>query len=419
LTAACAPDYRRQLEIEIRFHLGPGLLTLRRVLFWMHLAAGSVAGLVILVMSVTGVLLMYEKQLVAWADDAPRSAAPAGAERLPLQALLEAVRDAYPTAPPTAVTVSTEHGAPLAVTLGREGVVFVDPYDGRILGEGSRAARQFFQAVTGWHRWLGAQEDARPLARAVTGASNLAFLFLVLSGAVLWWPRERTERAFRAVALFRRGLEGRARDFNWHNVTGLWLWMPLVLVVSSAVAISYPWAGDLLHRALGEKPPPRGRPSTPGPAGSGTREPSLAGLDRMWARAQAQVPGWQTITFRLPADDGPVAFSIDTGRGAIRPDRRAQLVVARDGAVVRFEDYARQSPARRVRGWLRFIHTGEAFGLPGQTLAGLASAGGALLVWTGLALAWRRFVAWRDRHARRADAPAAAHLTTTLQGEPQ
>lgn len=49
---------------------------------------------------------------------------------------------------------------------------------------------------------------------------------------------------------------------------------------------------------------------------------------------------------------------------------------------------------------MRFAHTGEYYGLAGQTLAGLASAGGAVLVYTGLALAWRRFVAWLRRRAR-------------------
>src|SRR5688500_12969515 len=121
-----------------------GFLTVRRVLFWMHLVAGSVAGLVILVMSVTGVLLMYEKQLVSWADDVPASTAVPAADKLPLEALLQAVRGARPAAPATAVAVSAERGAPVTVTLGGEGVVFVDPYDGRILGEGSRRARAFF-----------------------------------------------------------------------------------------------------------------------------------------------------------------------------------------------------------------------------------------------------------------------------------
>jgi len=44
---------------------------IRTVLFWAHLAAGTVAGVVILIMSVTGVALTYEKlmpddRIVQW-----------------------------------------------------------------------------------------------------------------------------------------------------------------------------------------------------------------------------------------------------------------------------------------------------------------------------------------------------------------
>ena len=56
--------------------------------------------------------------------------------------------------------------------------------------------------------------------------------------------------------------------------------------------------------------------------------------------------------------------------------------------IVPFTD---QSPGVQARRWVRFLHTGEALGLAGQTLAGLASAAAALLVWTGLSLALRRF----------------------------
>ncbi len=54
--------------------------------------------------------------------------------------------------------------------------------------------------------------------------------------------------------------------------------------------------------------------------------------------------------------------------------------------------------------------TGEAFGLLGQTIAGLVSAGGCVLVYTGLALSWRRFFAWRRRLA------AAAERVSPLEG---
>jgi uncharacterized iron-regulated membrane protein len=130
------------------------------------------------------------------------------------------------------------------------------------------------------------------------------------------------------------------------------------------------------------------------------------------------VPGWQTIALRLPEGNGPANFTIDTGRGAIRPDWRSQLVLdRRTGEVVRFEPYAGQSPARRVRAWLRWLHTGEAGGVWGQTLAGLASAGAALLVWTGLALALRRLRAWQQRAPRQSVVVVETVIDASLQGE--
>ena len=43
-------------------------MKLRSFIFWPHLITAVSAGLVILLMSVTGVLLTYERQMLAWAD---------------------------------------------------------------------------------------------------------------------------------------------------------------------------------------------------------------------------------------------------------------------------------------------------------------------------------------------------------------
>ena len=52
---------------------------------------------------------------------------------------------------------------------------------------------------------------------------------------------------------------------------------------------------------------------------------------------------------------------------------------------------------RRLRMVLRFAHTGEVVGIVGQTIAGVVSAGASVLVYTGLALSWRRFRSWQVR----------------------
>jgi uncharacterized iron-regulated membrane protein len=61
------------------------------------------------------------------------------------------------------------------------------------------------------------------------------------------------------------------------------------------------------------------------------------------------------------------------------------------GDIIRRESFADLSTGRQVRTWTRFLHTGEALGWAGQAIAGLACLGGCFLVYTGFALAWRRF----------------------------
>ncbi len=134
-------------------------------------------------------------------------------------------------------------------------------------------------------------------------------------------------------------------------------------------------------------------------------EVSFAGIDPAWKRAETQVPSWRTIALRVPANArAPLVFTIDSGDGG-RPDLRAQLTLKRgSGDLVKWEPFSANSAGRRLRSWIRFSHTGEAGGIPGETIAAIASLGACFLVWTGISLAIRRLWAaiGRRRNASRA-----------------
>lgn len=384
---------------------------MRPMLFWTHLAAGVVAGVVVFVMSATGVALTYQKQLTAWADLRGLIVAPAtdGAGALNADSLLTLAQRSA-DAQPTSLVVRAGVVAPVEVIFPESRRRFMDPYTGAVLGEGSRAMRAFFRSMTDWHRWLALDGDRRAAGRAVTGASNLAFLVLVLTGIWLWWPRRKTRIAFRNVMTFRRGLSSKARDFNWHNVIGLWSFAPLVIIVASGAVISYPWASDLVYRVAGERPPTRERIERPDASGPSTarRTPPLSvaptprisvheALTTARATAAQRMPDWRAITLTLPRSDSAVfAFTLDRGMGG-EPHKRAQLALAPTGVETRWQTFDGQSTARRWRSILRFAHTGEVLGVFGQTLAGVVSFGAALLVYTGLALSWRRLRTWQRR----------------------
>ena len=385
-------------------------MRLRSILFWLHLVCGVVAGVVILIMSVTGVLLAYQRQITAWADTRGYRIEPA-AERLTADAILVRVRESRPDVSPTAVMVRSEPTAPASLTIGTGRQLFVDPYSGAVLGEGNgQGVRSFFRVVVEWHRYVAASGASRPLGRAVTGASNLAFLFIVLSGLVLWFPRSWKWTTVRNISWFKGGLRGKARDFNWHNTIGFWSAIPLAIIVASGVVISYPWATGLVYRAYGEGPPAPPAAAARGAGAPGAKQEGTPGarggraqvetvpLDTMIATAAAHMPEWTTISVALPSGNAPrVVLTLDSGDGG-QPQKRATLTLKRrDGSVERWEPFASQSPGRRARTWLRFAHTGEYYGLIGQTAAGIVTGGAVVLVWTGIAMALRRFLSWRKR----------------------
>ena len=382
-------------------------MSFRSFIFWPHLVCGVAAGVIILIMSATGVLLTYEKQMVAWAD---KQRMPVIASEAPALGITDLIRSVHTSTgeTPSSIAMPASADAPALVMAGQRRVL-VDPRTGQLLGDSAPRLRAFFRSVTDWHRWLALTGQQRALGKAVTGWANLIFAFIVLSGMYLWLPKIWRWRQVRSIVWFRGGLRGKARDFNWHNAIGIWSSVPLFLVVISALPISFPWASNLVYRLAGEAPPAAAPRIPPGGERAARSGPlALDGLDEAWARAITQSQGWQLITVRVPASpDAPFVFTIDRGYGG-QPHLRGTLTVPRDGSQAsKWETFEAQSRGRRARSISRFLHTGEVLGLAGQTVAGLVSLGGVVLVWTGLALTWRRFRAWRARGAVERDSIAA------------
>jgi uncharacterized iron-regulated membrane protein len=392
---------------------------IRKTVFWIHLCCGVAVGLVVLMMSATGVILTYERQMLDWQTRDYYADPPADAERLPIESIVASAALGEPGFEATSARLAADPRAPVLLGAGRTGSRYLNAYTGEVLGEPPQALQAFFGAVTGWHRWFNASGESRAAWRAVTGISNLAFAFLILSGLYLWLPRVSKWTMFKAHLLFNRhALKGKARDYNWHHVLGFWTSIPLFVVVATAVVFSYPWASNGVYRAFGEDPPAarggaaagrgvpppgavadRGQPGRAIDAGTrgaaaerATRVETLS-LDALFARAASHVDSFQTITVNLPGPEArDVSFAIDQGNGGQPQLRHNLTLAAATGDVVSWQPFESQSPGRRARTWIRFLHTGEALGIAGQTVAGIVSLTSIIMVWTGLALAYRRLI---------------------------
>ncbi len=392
---------------------------IRAVVFRLHLSVAVAAGVVILMMAATGVILSLEETVAGIAERRYFVDAAYGSPRLAPEEVVAAVGFEA-----TSLRYRAHPRAPVQVHQGRDGHAYVDPYTGEVLGEGPSALDRFFDGVHDWHRWFNVSDGSVRRARAVTGAVNVAFLFLLLTGPLLWFPRRLTRKALANALLIRPGAKGAWRDLSWHQVVGIWSAVPLLLIAASGVTTSYPAVGDRVYPVVGAVVPVEAWPGgVVGVGGEATRAVAGAGdevggagegaeadeggsagdLGAVLATAESWVPGWRAMILTLPRPGaGEVRVEVQGGRAG-QPQRTGYLTVdAATGAVREWESFADDTPGRRAQQFLRYAHTGEYWGLGGQLLAGLFTLAATVMVWTGLSLAVRRarrFV-WVRRSSR-------------------
>ena len=429
-------------------------MKLRTVLFWLHLCAGVSAGVVILIMSVTGALLTFQQTILRTIERSQRYVDGAG---LTLRACRSTrcsracaraipgrrAGDGHLRVGSAQRAGGRDRGAGhgLRQSLHRRGA-------GHRIGAGARVLPQRDQLAS-----LSRDERRRsapPAARSPARAMRRSWCWRS-AGCTCGGRGSGACGTSRAVTWFRRGVRGRARDFNWHNTIGFWCAPVLIVLTMSGMVISYTWASNLVYTITGSPRPvaAAGRGGGPGGRGGGQgggrggRGAVRAAAARRLAsdaprRGRTRQRAGASGRRRLRATAAPVVADrrrcssarrrvrcrpgarsrCGCRRGpAVRRRRRSQT--ARTGTASRdrrSRSTAGPAPRRdgsRTRRRLpaRSCAAGCASRTPASSAAwrarrwpGWPASAAAFLVWTGLALSLRRFAAWRAAARGRAAA---------------
>jgi uncharacterized iron-regulated membrane protein len=199
----------------LRYPQGVGL---RKALFQIHLWSGLILALYVLVMSVTGTVLIYRRELAKAFSTQPHVIAGPG-PRMTIAELTEVARRTHPGYEVNRVFQSRNPDQPTEIWLDR----------GYSLNLGFRLVL-----------WLVDLHDnllsgrTGHLANAVGGVCVTA---ICLSGIVIWWP---------GVRKWRRSLtidwKSNLRSFNWslHSALGFWSFAFIFMWGISGIYLSWP-----------------------------------------------------------------------------------------------------------------------------------------------------------------------------------
>lgn len=360
---------------------------LRPLVWRLHFLSGFLAAPIVLSLAVTGILFAWHPQIEAALHHETLTAVAEGPAR-PLGEQVEAARRVHPGWSVEAVTPAAPKAGgeqTTAVTLSPPvtdspefglasgaSSVYVDPASATVTGEITEANRP-----SEWLRNLHSSWRLGPVAEPLTELAASWVLVSLLSGLVLWWPRNRRllARAFR----FRR--PGRPRWRSLHTTLGVGISVALLVIIGSGLSWTN-FAGawiDVARAQLGSTTPEVSTALTAGTAAVGTGHGQhhgsdgaarpvpadlTAGIDRVQASATAAgMTG--VLEFEPPAAAGQ-AWTVSTVDNRWPIDATSVAVDPATGAVtdrVGWADYPLLAKATTLG--ITF-HQAEMFGLNNQ-----------------------------------------------------
>lgn len=217
-----------------------------------HLWVSVPFGIVITITCFTGALLVFEKEITALCVGDITVVTPVG-EPLPVSVIADKVDATLPAdVDVKGVVVSSSPDEAYRVNLSKpkKAAVYVNQYTGEVIGKDERMS--FFQTVFRLHRWL---MDSNPgegkvfWGKMVVGASTLAFVVILLTGLVIWWPRNRKMLGNRLQIALRKGKNRFWYDL--HVAGGFYAMLLLLAMALTGLAWSFEWYSNGVYTLLG------------------------------------------------------------------------------------------------------------------------------------------------------------------------
>ncbi|HVF96425.1 MAG TPA: PepSY-associated TM helix domain-containing protein, partial [Flavisolibacter sp.] len=356
-----------------------------------HLYLSLTAGLVILIACATGAILVFEKDLQMAFNKSRYYVEVSGTLQLSADSLINRVKESYPLAKVNGIKLydDAKRSAEVSVAFPPEKeagqqaqknqkseiskaakpvapqrqpgfTVFINPYTGQVLEKYSYRETGFY-TVFALHRWLLGGEGS--VGKYIVGFATFIFLFILVTGIILWWPRTRKILQQRLRIKWRAGWKRINHDM--HLVFGFYSAIFLFLIAFTGLAWSFEWFNNGIYKVTGsalKSPPP--------PKSTYVAAAKTISLDKASAVVRALYPSYESVSFSLPKDSTEAVTLTVLPKDAVHESATDAVYLDQyTGTVLGHLEYGDRSLGARVRSTFKPVHTGSIWGTPSKIIA--------------------------------------------------
>lgn len=366
----------------------------------LHLWLGLISGVLVVFLGITGCLLAFEKEIrnitepYQFVEKQDKPYLPPSQ----LRAIAAKHLDGKPV-------LGLEYAGPDKVAYGAYydsvaySLVAMNPYTGEVL-KVKDMTKDFFRIVLDGHFYLWLPPN---IGRPIVASATLVFLVMLISGIVLWWPKNKA--AMKQRFSIKWNAKWRRVNYDLHNVLGFYMsWIGIFLAITGLVW-GFDWFADATYWATsgGKARPPHEHPVSKPDQTRNTDQVA----DYLWTAKLPTVKETESISIFYPLEEtDPLELGINHRPGTYynvdyyHYDRYSGEELPATGSYAGGFDEA--SLADKLVRMNYDIHVGAVLGLPGKCLAFFGSLIAASLPITG-------FLLWRGRRKKKAKPVVARH----------
>jgi uncharacterized iron-regulated membrane protein len=337
---------------------------LRKIINNLHLWLGLGSGLILFLVCLSGTVYTFRSEIERWLEpEKYYSSDQSSGKRISADSIVSMVENntggkitslMIPGDPSMNWQAAVKKGSSTPDKAGRPKTYFINPFTAEIAGEQGGGTSEFFTKVMQMHRWLMMEDSG---GRIIVGSATLIFVFMILSGLVLWFPAQL--RNLKRVLTVKTSGNWKRINHDLHNTIGFYSFLLLLVISLTGLCWSFEWYKEGLSNVLGaavfkgknEKPP-----ESKASSGVVSFEGVLSGTGAIFpytGNSRLTIP-------ETPATAVTVTKSA-TGFFALAGADKAQFD-AYTGAAIKIERFSDKPLNVKIADSIKLIHTGEIFG---------------------------------------------------------
>lgn len=375
---------------------------MRKIFRNIHLWLSVPFGILITLICFSGAALVFEKEVMELCHRELYFVKKVEAAPLPMEQLMTKVAATLPdSVSVTGVNISSDPERAYQVTLSkpRRASMYVDQYTGEITGKYERAP--FFNFMFRMHRWLldsMKQDGGIFWGKMIVGTSTLMFVFVLISGVVVWWPRTRKALKNSLKIVANKGW--RRFWYDLHVAGGMYALVFLLAMALTGLTWSFQWYRTGFYKTFGVEVQPsmgHGNAAANSTAKGGKRDGKPEGREGRGAHRYSPYTNWQQVYEQLAeANPDYKQISVSDGSASVAVPRFGNQrgtdrykFNPRNGEITETTLYKDLDNSGKIRGWIYSVHVGSWGGMLTRILTFVAALIGASLPLTGYYL-WIR-----------------------------